>query len=65
MFGLQGLAAAVQCSGIAGLLVAVHNFVHVAVQTETLVHQSQDLLGDGGHLHAHLCCWILTEEMTA
>lgn len=56
---LQGLAAAVERAGVAGLLVAVDHLVHVPVQTQTLVDQSQHLLRDGGHLHAHLGCRVL------
>lgn len=56
---LQGLAAAVERTSVPGLLVAVHHLIHVAVQAQTLVHQGQHLLSDGGHFHAHLCSRVL------
>lgn len=60
--GLQGLPTAVKRPGVTGLLVAVDHLVHVPVQTQALVDQSQHLLRDGGHLHAHLSCRILNVE---
>jgi len=60
--GLQGLPTAVERPGVAGLLVAIDHLVHVPVQTQPLVDQSQHLLGDGGHLHAHLGCRVLNKE---
>lgn len=62
MVGLQSLPAAVERPRVAGLLVAVDHLVHVSVQTQALVDQSQHLLRDGGHLHAHLGRRILNEE---
>lgn len=60
--GLQGLPAAVERAGVAGLLVAVDHLVHVSVQTQTLVDQGQHLLRDGGHLHAHFGRRVLNVE---
>ena len=60
--GLQSLPAAIERPGVAGLLVAVDHLVHVSVQTQALVDQSQHLLCDGGHLHTHLSRRILDKE---
>lgn len=60
--GLQGFPTAVERPCVTGLFVAVHHLIHVTVQAQALVNQSQHLLCDGSHLHAHLSSRVLNNK---
>ncbi|KAG7278223.1 hypothetical protein CRUP_012719 [Coryphaenoides rupestris] len=59
MSAVKRLAAAVERAGVPRLLVAVHHLIHVAVQSQPPVDQSQHLLCDGRHLHTYLRSRVL------